>query len=464
MKIALQILFIFFATINMVLAYVALFKLHQPTTVPFWAMKVMTSGLAPFLFLLGLLIAISGQLLSSRLVITMGSCSALLFLIHIFLVSSKPNKSTDFESAFGPRWEKNIPEEMKDHFLSQRYVIWLPKPEEPIFTQDISFYTIPETNRNILCDIWQPPKNRKRTGVAFIYLHGSAWTSLDKDFGTRPFFKHLANQGHVVMDVAYRLFSEAGMMDMVYDAKHAIAWMKQHADVYGIDPDRIVIGGGSAGAHIALLAAYTDHDERFIPPDLKSADLSIHGVVSLYGQSDLVSTYFHTKQDLTKHSALGQQKNGKRRGMPSWMKKSMGKDFHRLGLDKNVEPGMLSPMFGGSPEENPEPYLLFSPITHINSVCPSTLILHGEQDILAPVEAIRRLYTQLKKSGVPVVMHLIPQTDHAFDLIFPKFSPSAQNAIYDVERFLAVMAKNNIKQVKVFRLEQPEYVSFKPAH
>ena len=37
-------------------------------------------------------------------------------------------------------------------------------------------------------------------------------------------------------------------------------------------------------------------------------------------------------------------------------------------------------------------------------------------------------------------MHILPQTDHAFDLILPKISPSAHNAIYDVERFLALMA------------------------
>ena len=77
---------------------------------------------------------------------------------------------------------------------------------------------------------------------------------LDKDFGTRSFFRRLASQGHVIMDVAYRLFPETDFMGMVHDAKYAIAWMKANAAVYGVNPDNIVIGGGSAGAHIALLA------------------------------------------------------------------------------------------------------------------------------------------------------------------------------------------------------------------
>jgi dipeptidyl aminopeptidase/acylaminoacyl peptidase len=105
--------------------------------------------------------------------------------------------------------------------------------------------------------------------------------------------------------------------------------------------------------------------------------------------------------------------------MPSWVQKSMGKDFHRLGFDKDAEPGMLIPILGGNPDEKPVAYAMFSPITHVHKDCPSTLLVNGEQDILAPVKAIRHLYSGLKEVGVPVVMHILPQTDHAFD--FQKF-------------------------------------------
>ena len=124
--------------------------------------------------------------------------------------------------------------------------------------------------------------------------------------------------------------------------------------------------------------------------------------------------------------------------MPSWIQKIMGKDFKRLGLDKEVEPGRLAPILGGNPEEKSEAYSLFSPIAHVHANCPPTLIIHGKQDVLAPVKAIRALHARLKHAGVVVVMHLIPQSDHAFDLIVPRISPSAHNAVYDVERFLAL--------------------------
>jgi acetyl esterase/lipase len=238
--------------------------------------------------------------------------------------------------------------------------------------------------------------------------------------------------------VAYRLFPETDFMGMVHDTKHAIAWMKANAAVYGINPQKIIVGGGSAGTHLALLAAYTASGRQLTPKDLNQVDLSVHGVISLYGQSDLVATYYHTCQHLFTHSSIGKQ--NKSGGMPSWIKKRMGNDFHRIGFDKDVEPGMLAPILGGTPDEKPEAYSMFSPTTYVHKDCPATLIIHGKQDILAPVKAICQLHASLKEEGVPVVMHLLPQTDHAFDLILPKISLSAHNAIYDMERFLAIMA------------------------
>lgn len=442
MKLLLQILLIFLASVNLLMTRFALWRLHQPTLLAIWTVKVFVSALSPILFIAGILTAVSGWALHSITAIILGSLSALLYLIHITKIIRPPDPATGFENTFGREWKDHIPQERKKYFLPKRYVLRLRNSPDSIFTQNICFYTIPGTNRELLCDIWQPPNNIKHSGLAFIYLHGSAWVVLDKDYGTRTFFKHLAQQGHVIMDVAYRLFPETDFMGMVHDAKHAIAWIKANAVLYNVNPDCIIIGGGSSGGHIALLAAYTDGNRQFMPIDLFAIDTSVCAVISLYGQSDLAATYYHTCQHLTKHSALAKKKKGESSGMPGWVQKSMGKDFHRLGFDKDAEPGMLAPMLGGNPDEEPEIYSLFSPITHVHKNCPSTLILHGEQDILAPPKAIRSLYDHLTKAGVQAVMHILPQTDHAFDLILPKISPSAHNAIYDVERFLALQVES----------------------
>jgi acetyl esterase/lipase len=440
MKLFLEILVIFLASANLLLARFALVKLTQPSSMPLWLIKVFTSAASAFLFVFGLFITAIGLMMNSIPVMVIGGCSAVLFLIHIIQITRGPVVFTGFENCFGKNWQNCLPTETKEQFLSKRYVISFPKSAEPMFQQDVPFYTIPGTNRALLCDVWQPPKTKKHSGLAFIYLHGSAWTFLDKDFGTRTFFRHLASQGHVIMDVAYRLFPETDFLGMVQDAKHAIAWMKANAVVYGVDPKKIVVGGGSAGAHLALLAGYTSKGKELTPTELKQFDLSVEAVISLYGQSDLVATFYHTGQHLIAHSSLANKKRNESGNMPSWIRKWMGKDFHRLGFDKDVESGRLTPILGGSPDEKPEAYSLFSPITYVHQHCPPTLIIHGEHDVLAPVSAIRQLYKHLKEEGVPVAMHLLPQTDHGFDLILPKISPSAHNCIYDVERFLAIMA------------------------
>jgi acetyl esterase/lipase len=126
--------------------------------------------------------------------------------------------------------------------------------------------------------------------------------------------------------------------------------------------------------------------------------------------------------------------------MPAWIVKLMGRDYHRLGMDKDIaNAGALAPLLGGRPDECPEIYALYSPVTHVQPASPPTLLLQGEHDLIAPVKATHSLHARLVKGKVPTVAHFIPQTDHAFDLILPGVSPSSHNALYDLERFLALM-------------------------
>ena len=154
----------------------ALIRLRQPATPAVWMVKVFISALSPILFMVGVLTAFFGMVLNLWPAIAMGSCSALLYLIHIIKISSAPDSSTDFEKAFGEQWEDRIPQERKNYFLRKRWVLKLPDSPDPIFNRNISFHTIAGTNRELLCDIWQPPYNISHSGLAFIYLHGSAWT------------------------------------------------------------------------------------------------------------------------------------------------------------------------------------------------------------------------------------------------------------------------------------------------
>src|SRR5215471_14789113 len=111
--------------------------------------------------------------------------------------------------------------------VGRRLGIRLGSVPAPRVRRDIPFWTSAETGRTLVCDIWQPAIDVVPSGLGLIYLHGSAWTVLDKDCGTRALFSQLSAQGHVIMDVAYRLYPETDMVGMVGDAKRAIVWLKR---------------------------------------------------------------------------------------------------------------------------------------------------------------------------------------------------------------------------------------------
>jgi acetyl esterase/lipase len=85
-------------------------------------------------------------------------------------------------------------------------------------------------------------------------------------------------------------------------------------------------------------------------------------------------------------------------------------------------------------------YQLASPITHVHLGCPPTLLFQGKQDFVTSVDATRALHTKLVGSGVPAINVVFPWTDHGFDLAFPQINPAAQSALYDVDRFLALLS------------------------
>jgi acetyl esterase/lipase len=293
-----------------------------------------------------------------------------------------------------------------------------------VWERDIPFWTIPGTDRKLLCDVWQPPEGVARSGLAFVYLHGSAWYLLDKDYGTRPFFRQLAAQGHVIMDVAYRLCPEVDIYGMVGDAKRAVAWMKANAARYQVNPERVVLAGASSGGHLALLAAYAPHHPQLTPADVQGSDLSVRAVVSYYGPTDLRAVYEYTHQ---KQWSRGLPKV--EIGLPGSAAKE--KDMRNVGR--------LDGFLGGHLDEIPAIYALASPVCHVQPGCPPTLLIQGEPDIFAPVEATRELYRRLVECEVPAVNIVYPLTNHAFDLLLPQISPPTQAALYYLERFLVLV-------------------------
>jgi hypothetical protein len=286
----LQFTAIVLASFSAIMGVLLFLRLSWPAPV-LWFLKLYVSALSQLHVFIGVLATVVGLTTGSVLITLIGIYDILIFLIHIFIVTRPPCFSNNFEKAFGTHWESRISAEQKNYFLSSRTVLRLPAVPNPRIQQNISFAIIPGSDRKLLCDIWQPSSTMTPSGLGFIYLHGSAWYLLDKDLGTRPFFSHLAAQGHLIMDVAYRLAPETDMLGMVNDVKRAIVWLKENANIYGVNPNRIVVGGGSAGAHLAMLSAYTANNPQFTPEELEGRDFRVCAAISL-GFSFLIFCFF----------------------------------------------------------------------------------------------------------------------------------------------------------------------------
>ncbi len=399
-----------------------------------WGVKMMAGALTPFLALVGGLAALLGWVRRDRKAVGMGLLGAAVAVRHIVRVVAPHD---GFARVFGPDWESRIPPDVRARMLPRRYTF---RPEDPPPVpgqRDVVFGTHIETGDPLLCDLWLPPADAPHTGLAVIYLHGSAWHYLDKDMGTRRFFRHLAGQGHVVMDVAYTLAPKAQLKPMVSDVKRAIAWIKAHADEYRVNPERVVLVGGSAGGHLALLSAYTPNHPQLQPDDVGDADTSVRAVISYYGITDLRTSHAHFADEIELFS-------DEETRLSQWL----AGEAERLCRRKRIlppdgilvnTPDFVSSLLGGTPDQVPDLCELGSPRSHVGPHCPPTLLLQGTHDTGGMWRDVICLHRTLDRAGVPVVYVEFPDTDHAFDLVFSRWSPVAQAATYDTERFLALM-------------------------
>lgn len=394
------------------------------------AVKLTAGALAPWLALEGVLLTALGIRRRDPITAGAGLAAAVLAGRYTALVI-EPHHG--FETAFGPDWQARISPELASRMARRR---WTPVtlPAKARLTANLVYSSVPANGAPLRCDVWSPPAGVPPTGLGIIYVHGGAWRLMNKDMFTRPMFRRLAGQGHVVMDIEYRLAPAAGVPDMVTDVKRAVRWLKRHAAEYGVDPDRIVLMGGSAGAHLAMMAAYTARDPLF-QLDGDDGSTEVRGVVSYYGPADLLTVYNDVE---TARARLQRRKRIRPYGYTvERFLQLAGLIPAHTSVDRSGN--LVGELVGAPPDEDPERFLHLSPIGHVTAHCPPTLLLQGTDDIFGLAPSTWQLHQKLRDAGAISILVEFPQTDHAFDLALPWISPAAQAAMYDVERFLALM-------------------------
>ncbi len=126
-------------------------------------------------------------------------------------------------------------------------------------------------------DLFLPTGSPRGT---FVFLHGGYWRALDKaDFGfvAPPLLAH----GIAVAVVNYDLCPAVSVADIVDECRRAIMWIVRDGAAHGAVPDHVVVGGHSAGGHLAAMLVATDWRAQGL------AQNPLAGAVSLSGVHDL---------------------------------------------------------------------------------------------------------------------------------------------------------------------------------
>ncbi|WP_394766734.1 alpha/beta hydrolase fold domain-containing protein [uncultured Paludibaculum sp.] len=127
------------------------------------------------------------------------------------------------------------------------------------------------------------PYDRK-PGPTVLYIHGGGWENGSKEQYVLWYLPYL-QLGLRVVAVQYRLSGEAAAPAGVEDCRCAFRWVTQNGAKYGVDPDRIVVSGGSAGGHLALLTAMRSGGIEC--PEHSGPEPHAAAVINYYGATDL---------------------------------------------------------------------------------------------------------------------------------------------------------------------------------
>jgi len=214
-------------------------------------------------------------------------------------------------------------------------------------------------------DVYQPPVGVTPKRMAIIHLFGGGFMGGNKSAGyIINDIKALGPRGYTNISANYRLAKEGFWPAQIHDVKAAIRWTRANAGKLGIEPNRIVVAGYSAGGMLSLMAAGTNGRKEF-------------------------------------------EGDGGNAGVSSDVNASIG--VYPLASAQTAR--------GLFPEgqATPENIAAASPTSYISATFAPTIFVHGTKDGTIPVASSVDFFTKLHALNVPTTLTLIQGADHAFD-------------------------------------------------
>ena len=215
-------------------------------------------------------------------------------------------------------------------------------------------------------DVCFPAEHDGEVGL-FLLIHGGAWIEGDKDSCTETATVAARDFGLVGAAINYHYISDSVHMDtLMNDIDLALAKIKEMGDEKGINVNKVMFMGFSAGAHMSLLYAYSKADTAPIKPV---------AVVSCAGPTDFTDESFYINNDIGNSETMA--------ALFSW---AGGKPF--------IYADRAKPEIKASLEA-------ISPLSYVNASTVPTILNHGDKDTIVPYSNAVSLDAKLTEYGVP---------------------------------------------------------------
>jgi acetyl esterase/lipase len=222
-------------------------------------------------------------------------------------------------------------------------------------------------NIELKLDLYLP---RKRTAPlpTLMLFHGGGWVDGQKERNVFQLLPYLS-LGWAVINVEYRVARQSPAPAAVEDCRCALRWVTYHAKEYNLDTSKIMLTGGSAGGHLALITGMLPAQsvfDRQCPTESSTRwreatepQTKVAAIVNWYGITDVADLL---EGPNAKHYAM------------EWL----GSLSNRQELARQL-----------------------SPINYVRAALPPIITIHGDQDDIVPYSHAVRLHTALDKAGVP---------------------------------------------------------------
>jgi len=205
-------------------------------------------------------------------------------------------------------------------------------------------------------DLYLPPKNQGPSALV-INIHGGGWNHGVKESqtGFSTFFK----AGFAVANIEYRLTGQATAPAAIEDTRCALIYLISNAKALNIDVNKIVIMGGSAGGHLALMAGLLANDHTFDRNCPGIETIRVAAIIDKYGIADVWDWAYG--KNITSKSAT------------NWL----GPKAKDEAFVKSV-----------------------SPVSYVTKASPPVFIVHGDADPTVPYQQSVELFKMLQNVGV----------------------------------------------------------------